>query len=104
MGLDLRNSAVGIIQGVKTALYCYFGVLRDIGKTESASRRLTKVLSAMREKEILLVLCPVIRTVRRYWEPMNKHTYIEPNEVMACFVENGLFQSYKDAFNRVKSH
>ena len=82
--------------------YCYFGVLRDIGKTESASRRLTEVLSAMREKEIYLVLCPVIRTVRRYWEPMNKHTYIEPNEVMACFVENGLFQSYKDAFNRVK--
>jgi hypothetical protein len=83
--------------------YIYFGVLRDNGESEGASMRLEGVLSKMRSKNIYLVLSPKIRTVRRYWEPMNKDTYIGPNEVMACFVEKGLFQSFEAAAIRVRA-
>lgn len=82
--------------------YSYFGVLRDNEETTIAYRRLTGVLATMKEKEIFLILSPKVQTVRRYWEPLNKATYIEPREVMICFIEKGLFQTFEDAAVRVR--
>ncbi len=79
-----------------TTNYGYFGVLRDNGAESDASERLAGVLVAIKKKGIYLVLSPKVRTIRRYWEMMSQSKAIGPREVMACFIEKGLFQVFED--------
>lgn len=79
----------------------YCGVLRDAREFVFEQKRLKNILAAMKRLGFYVTVHPEIRHVRQFQKHMSRVLPIGPDEVMVCFIQEGLIQTFEGTSARV---
>lgn len=79
----------------------YCGVLRDAREFVFEQKRLKSILANMKKLGFYVTVHPEIRHVRQFQKHMSRVLPIGPDEVMVCFLQEGLIQTLEGTSVRV---
>jgi hypothetical protein len=79
---------------VEYAGYC--GVLQNMREFVFEPGQLKKILTPMKELGVHLTVHPEVRSVRRFSEYSSTVLPIGPDEMMVCFIHDGLIQTFEE--------
>lgn len=73
-----------------------YAVLRDNREMEFETERLADVFAFLKSKEIYPVIFPEVQTIHKAWEYERQARSLEKNEIMVCFIRDGIFQTCEE--------